>query len=149
MVKPVLILLTVLVIHGGALPQAGPTDEQLIKATILDYVVGYYTGDAARVQGALSPSLAKRAIGRTKDGKLKVFEETAQGFIKLTKSGDGPKSYAKDKQRAEVTVLDVTKNIASAKLIGSDWMDYIHLSKASGRWQIVNVLWTSYPAPKS
>jgi hypothetical protein len=123
--------------------KADPNVDQ-IRATILDYVEGYYAGDADRVSRALFPSLAKRAIGKKKDGKLRFIQETADGFIKLTKSGDGPKSYPKEKQRAKIEVYDVYKNIASAKLIAADWMDYIHLAKVDGHWVIVNVLWTSY-----
>ena len=128
--------------HQGA-------DEALVRATILDYVEGYYSADAARVERALSPALAKRALGRTKDGKPKLLEETAEAFIKLSKSGDGPRSYPIRDQRKEVTIFEITPKLASAKLIGADWIDFIHLVKQDGRWQIINVLWSSYPPVNS
>lgn len=123
-----------------------PSDESLVRAAILDYVDGYYTADPARVERALSPDLAKRAFGRRKKGDSPaLIVETAKAFIELTRSGDGPKSYPPDKRRHDITVFEIYKNMASAKLIGSDWIDYIHLSKQNGRWVILNVLWTSYP----
>ncbi len=149
--KTFLCLLFCASVTGLALAQDAkdPSDKQQIRATILDYIEGYYSGDASRVERALSPSLAKRAVGKTKDGKIKIHEETAEGFLKLTKSGDGPKSYPTSMRRAEIRVLDVYRNVASAKLIGADWMDYIHLSKQDGHWVIMNVLWTSYPPQKA
>jgi hypothetical protein len=32
-------------------------------------------------------------------------------------------------------------NAAVAKVVMADWIDYLQLVKADGRWQIVNVLW--------
>jgi hypothetical protein len=36
-------------------------------------------------------------------------------------------------------------NAAVAKIIASDWVDYIELAKWNGRWVIVNVLWEYKP----
>lgn len=142
------ILATLFALHTIA-GQAQPSDEDLVKATIHDYIDGYYAGDAERVKSALHPKLAKRFLARTKDGKIELHEESAEGFVKLTASGDGPRSYKKEQQRAEITVYEVYRGIASAKLVGADWMDYIQLGRSNGKWQIVNVIWTSYPPVKS
>ncbi|MGH7551869.1 MAG: nuclear transport factor 2 family protein [Longimicrobiales bacterium] len=37
-------------------------DSAAIRATALDYVEGWYTGDAARMERALHPELAKRIV---------------------------------------------------------------------------------------
>ena len=50
-----------------------------------------------------------------------------------------------DKQRKDVTVLDVFGNAATVKVIANDWIDYLHVSKVDGRWVIVNVLWEMKP----
>ena len=34
---------------------------------------------------------------------------------------------------------------ASAKVIATDWIDYLHLARWNGRWLIVNVLWELKP----
>ena len=45
----------------------------------------------------------------------------------------------------DVTVLDVFENAASAKIVASDWVDYLHLARWNGEWKIVNVLWELKP----
>jgi hypothetical protein len=45
----------------------------------------------------------------------------------------------------EVTVLDVLDQTASAKLVAEWGVDYLHLARHEGRWQIVHVLWQSPP----
>jgi len=41
----------------------------------------------------------------------------------------------------EVIILDIFDKTASVKLIADDWIDYMHIVKLNGRWQLVNVLW--------
>ena len=55
------------------------------------------------------------------------------------------KPYQKRNSNKDVTVLDIFGNAASAKIIASDWIDYLHLAKWNGRWVIVNVLWEVKP----
>ncbi len=40
----------------------------------------------------------------------------------------------------QVTVLDVAGNIASAKLVTPNWVDYLTLSKVEGQWKILSVV---------
>ena len=43
--------------------------------------------------------------------------------------------------------LDVLDKTATAKLT-ADWgVDYFHLARFDGQWQIVNVMWQSPPMP--
>jgi hypothetical protein len=42
---------------------------------------------------------------------------------------------------ADVTLLDVFEGAASVKIVAAQWVDYLHLAKEGGDWQIVNVLW--------
>ena len=72
---------------------------------------------------------------------------SAMTLVQLTREGDG-KSTPKEKQQKDVTVLDIFGNAASAKVIASDWIDYLQLAKWRGRWVIVNVLWEMKPAPQ-
>ena len=41
----------------------------------------------------------------------------------------------------EVTILDRTDMIANVKLVAGWGIDYIQLTKYSGEWMIINVLW--------
>ena len=46
---------------GGTAPDA-VTDRAAIEACVRDYIEGWYTGDAARMDRALHPELAKRGV---------------------------------------------------------------------------------------
>ena len=143
-----LILLFVSVVQVQAqdkAPAATP-DADLIKQTALDYIEGWYDGDAARMERALHPELAKRIVGSDQRGRSNFGHMGAMRLVQLTRVGDG-KSVAKEKQQKDVTVLDIFGNAASAKIIAADWIDYLHLAKWNGRWVIVNVLWEMKPAP--
>lgn len=57
----------------------------------------------------------------------------------------GGRDTPKERQQKEVTILDRYENVASVKIIASDWIDYLHLAKVDGRWVIINVLWERKP----
>ncbi len=48
-------------------------------------------------------------------------------------------------QRVAAQSAADSANAAVAKVIASDWVDYLELAKWNGRWVIVNVLWESKP----
>jgi hypothetical protein len=145
--KPVALLCAFLLISLG-LGQSASSDEAGIKATIKNYIEGYYAGDAERVKRALHPMLAKRFVAKKKDGSEVLVDGTAQHMVDLTASQDGPKSYRKDQQRLQIKIFEILNKTASAKATAQDWVDYIHLAKIDGQWVIVNVLWTGVPPPK-
>lgn len=122
------------------------SDADLIKQAALDYIEGWYEGDAVRMERALHPDLAKRIVRVDQRGRYSLGQMSAMTLVQLSREGDG-KSIPKEKQQKDVTVLDIFGNAASAKIIASGWVDYLHLAKWNGRWVIVNVLWENKPAP--
>ena len=118
-----------------------PADSEAIRATALDYVEGWYEGDAARMERALHPELAKRIL-RTdaKTGQTRLEDMGAMRLVQYTRNGGG-KRTPKEQQLKKVTILDIFQNAASVKAEMSGWIDYMHIGKADGRWVIVNVLW--------
>lgn len=132
------------VVHVQA--QQQKSDADLIKAAALDYIEGWYEGDPVRMERALHPELAKRIVRVDQRGRYSLGQMGAMQLVQYTRDGDG-KSIPKDKQQKDVTVLDIFGNAASAKIIASGWIDYLHLAKWNGRWVIVNVLWENKPAP--
>lgn len=129
---------TLFVLSGS---EAGKPDLEAIKQTALDYGQGWYEGNAERMERALHPDLAKRALmPDPRTGKGKIDHISAMGLVQATRKGMGAKTPT-DQRRTHVTVLDVSGNAASVKLEMHDWVDYMHLSKTQGRWVIVNVLW--------
>ena len=123
-------------------------DKEAIKQTALDYIEGWYEGNAERMERALHPELAKRIV-RTdpKSGRSNLGQMGAMTLVQYTRSGGG-KQTPKEKQQKDVTILDVFENAASVKVVASNWIDYLQMAKWNGRWVIVNVLWELKPEPK-
>jgi Putative lumazine-binding len=120
------------------------SDAELIKQTALNYIEGWYEGNAERMERALHPELAKRIVRTDARGRNSLGQMSAMTLVQLTRA-EGGKNTPKEKQQKDVTVLDIFGNAASAKVIASDWIDYLHLAKWNGRWVIVNVLWEVKP----
>jgi hypothetical protein len=124
---------------------AGPVedDKAAIVRTSLDYIEGWYTKDAARMERALHPELAKRIVRTDGAGRSTLGHMTAAMLIEGTrrKPAADPASF-----RREVTILDVFGNTACVKVDAERWVDYLQLARWNGEWKIVNVLWEMRPA---
>jgi len=141
-------LLAVLVFTAGFNAGAAPSDEEAIKATALDYIEGWYTGDAARMEHALHPALAKRIVTPGADGHAMVQNMTAEQLVAATGAGGGTRT-PQDQRRMDVQVLDIYENVASVRVTANDWIDYLHIGKVDGEWKIINVLWELTPEAKA
>ena len=122
-------------------------DSAAIKQTALDYIEGWYEGNAERMERSLHPELAKRMVETNRNGKSRLNQMSAMTLVQYTRAGGG-KSVPKDKQQKDVVILDVFENAASVKVVASDWVDYMQMAKFDGRWVIVNVLWELKPKAK-
>ncbi len=122
-------------------------DKVAIKQTALDYIEGWYAGDAERMERALHPDLAKRIVRTNDKGQSRLDQMSAMSLVQGTRGGFG-KNTLKEKQQKDITILDVFENAASVKIVASDWIDYLHVAKFNGRWVIVNVLWELKPQAK-
>jgi hypothetical protein len=71
---------------------------------------------------------------------LKTVMQTRQG-----RGSDIPAA----RQRKDVTLLDIFEGPASERVDASTWIDSMHIARADGRWQIVNVLWALRPEPRT
>ena len=130
-------LFTLLLLNVVSATQPQKTsDEAAIRATVTDYIEGYYTGDAARMEKSLHPHYLKHTISGA-DDQLKMTERTGLQMVQDVRSG-GPLDPSERKE--QITVLDVAGDIASAKLVTPHWVDYITLSKWHGEWKIVSVV---------
>jgi hypothetical protein len=126
-----------------------PADSAGIRSAALDYAEGWYAGDADRMARALHPELVKRIlVTDTATGRAFVQTMGASALVNGTRHGYG-KTTPADRQQKDVRILDVYGNAAVAKVAMADWIDYLQLVKADGRWQIVNVLWERKPDRKA
>lgn len=128
----------------GSVPQlAGQTaaDSAAIRAAALDYIEGWFTGDAERMARALHPELVKRIV--VSDEVTGVEWIDGMGMSKLvegTRRQFGTQ-VPSEERRTAVTILDVMGRAASVKVDAGQWVDFMHLVKANGAWKILNVLW--------
>lgn len=123
-------------------------DQAAIKQTALDYIEGWYAGDAERMERALHPELAKRIVRMNpQNGQNRLDQMSAMTLVQFTRRGGG-RETPKEKQQKDVTILDVYGNTASVKVVAADWIDYLHVAKWNGKWVIVNVLWELKPQTK-
>lgn len=130
---------------GGAAHAQSSADSAAIRATALDYVEGWYEGNAERMARALHPELVKRIVVQdTATGKTRVEGMGASVLVNSTRHGYG-KETPKERRQKDVRILDIFGNAASAKAVMADWVDYMQLAKVDGRWVIVNVLWELKP----
>ena len=140
-------LLAVCAFQVNAQTKVSDEDKAAITATALDYIEGWYEGNAERMERALHPDLAKRIVRTNDKGQSALGQMSALSLVQGVKRGGG-KDTPKDKQQKDVTILDVYENAASVKIVASDWIDYLHVGKFNGRWVIVNVLWELKPQKK-
>jgi hypothetical protein len=142
-----LAVMVLLAITLGAQAQSATSDEDAIKVTALNYIEGWYEGDAARMESALHPELAKRMISTDpKTGHSQFNHMGAMQLVQNTRHGGGNKT-PKDQQLKEITILDRYNNAAVVKIVASGWIDYLEVAKFNGQWKIINVLWELKPKP--
>jgi hypothetical protein len=117
-------------------------DTSMIKETIMDYIEGFYTADAKRMEKALHPDLAKRAMLPGRDGKEQFDQISAEKLIEYT-SKKSDESVKNGKLKVDIQIYDIFGDIATAKAETEyfPFIDYVHLLKIKGKWKIVNVLW--------
>lgn len=111
-----------------------------IEAACLDYIEGWYDGDAERMRRALHPDLAKRKVRGLASGCEILEHMSADLLCEVTRLGRD-KDLPEAQRQRDVTVLDVFDTIATAKVVSHRFVDYLHLARVNGEWRIVNALW--------
>lgn len=121
--------------------QSDAVEDAAIKRPAIDYIEGWYTGDAARVESALYSELAKCMFYTDPRTGRSVFNHMgAMTLVQRTRAGGG-KNIPKDRQQEDITILDRFNSAAVVKIVSADFVDYLEEAKIDGEWKIVNVLW--------
>jgi hypothetical protein len=143
------LLVAILLLAARPAQAQTAADSAAIRQTALDYIEGWYAGDHERMARSLHPELAKRLV-RTdaQSGASDIREMSASELVMQTRRGGGSDTPAA-RQRKDVTILDIFEGTASVRVDAATWIDYMHIARANGRWQIVNVLWALRPEPRT
>jgi hypothetical protein len=140
-----MILPAALFLAGLTTPMQGQTaaDSAAIRATAHDYIDGWYTNNAARMERALHPKLAKRMVWSDSTGKSRLVDMTASELVEGTRSHP---PVPPSQRKKDVQILSAFGNAAVVRIDASDWVDYLHEIKWNGSWEIINVVWENRPA---
>jgi hypothetical protein len=132
------------IVTAAPAPAQTAADSSAIVATALDYIDGFYTSDAVRMERALHPELAKRIVGDPAGPESSLQNMTAEQLIQATASG-GAARIPEEAKKEVVSILDIYNNMASVRIDAGLWIDYLHVARWNGEWKIVNVLWEMAP----
>lgn len=114
--------------------------EHAIRATVMDYVEGWFDGDAERMSRALHPELVKRCRGIEGDDPDALETLSARDMVEATAAGDGRGEDAPDR-RIEVRIDYLDGGIASVQCLCHRYVDLLHLIDMPDGWKIVNTVW--------
>ncbi|MEP6572757.1 MAG: nuclear transport factor 2 family protein [Gemmatimonadota bacterium] len=124
-----------------ALYAQSATDSAAIAATAHDYIDGWWSGDAARMQRSLHNHLAKRMVMTDSSGQhSRLVDMTALELVQGTERGGGKQTPA-DKRKSDVRILDIFQNAALVRIDAGLWIDYLEEVRWNGEWKILNVVW--------
>jgi hypothetical protein len=112
-----------------------------------DYLLGWYTADAERMERALHPALKKRMVyTHPKTGADSLDRQDAQMLIQRTRRRS---PTPEGQRRTNIRILDIYKDAASVRVDAERWVDYLQVAKWRGEWKIVNVLWELRRQPRA
>ncbi len=116
--------------------------KKAIEQAVLNYVSAIYDMKPELIDESVSPKLQKLGYMPAQDGSGLVedwmnFEQLKELAGNINKDGMfDPATSPRD-----VEILHHTDMIATVKLDAAWGIDYIHLSRNSGKWMIMNVIW--------
>jgi len=137
----ILVCFSVLVTYGQEVP-ASHDDSAAIIQNAMNYIDGYYSGDAARIEKAVHPDLNKatpRDLPQT--GRTALAYTTYSGLVEFTRAKIG--ALDDTARHITVSILNIENDVSDVKIISANFTDYIQLVRLDGEWKIVNVIFTS------
>ncbi|WP_420320044.1 nuclear transport factor 2 family protein [Flagellimonas sp.] len=131
------VLSTVLYTHAQT-----QQDSIEIKQVALDYIESQHHVKPEQFERAAHPRMVKRTFWTDKSTQKEYLRETfADAMILLAETYNTKGDKFPENPKKEVIILDIFDKTASVKLIADEWVDYMHIIKLNGKWQLVNVLW--------
>jgi Putative lumazine-binding len=115
-------------------------DEDAVRSVVMDYVEGWFAGDAGRMGRALHPELVKRCRGIEGDDPGALETLSAREMIDATADGVGRREDAADR-RIEIKIDYLGGGVASVQCLSHRYVDLLHLIDMPDGWKIVNAAW--------
>ena len=127
----------VFALTATAQPDRASDDKAAIRATVTDYIEGYYLNDAARMERSLHPHFLKHTISGS-NGELTITDKTGMEMVQEVRNKE--KVTPVSERKKEISILDIDGDVASVKLAAIQWTNYMTLSKQNGEWKILSVV---------
>jgi len=116
--------------------------HKAIEAAVQNYVSAIYEMKPELIDKSVSPKLQKLGYMPARDGSgLKPDWMNHTQLKELAATINKDKMFDPATSPRKVKVLHNTDMIANVKLDAGWGIDYIHLTKESGEWMIINVIW--------
>ena len=144
MKKPLILVLAVAAafsLYVWAMPHP---DVEGVQAAVEDYVEGIYQVEPDRIERSVHQDLWKRGFYK-RQGEWRLAPMNYEQLHRLSANWNKDGKRANQESPKQIVVFDVLDKTASAKLTAEWGVDYFHLAKVDGKWQIMNVLWQSPP----
>ncbi|WP_286270896.1 nuclear transport factor 2 family protein [Thalassotalea hakodatensis] len=128
------------------LPKAVLNDKkeiEAIKQVSIDYLNALKQLDPKLMKSVMHPDLSKHTVPPfpAPNGEVSLRETTYQRMIEHATYWNRSGIRFPPIMTNQVTVLDQHNNIATVKMVSDNWIEYLHLVKLKGKWQIKNLLW--------
>lgn len=145
MIKAAIAFGTTLLLLAPGPARTEDANRKAVERAVLDYVEAFYEMQPELLERSVHPDLAKFGFWRRPGddeyrGSPMTFDQALT--VAKTWNEDG---RAGDDAPKQVEVLDLLDQTAAAKLTAVWGVDYLHLAKFEGKWQILQVLWQSHP----
>jgi len=114
--------------------------EDAVRSVVMDYVEGWFDGDAGRMERALHPELVKRCRGIEGNDPDALETLSAREMIDATADGEGRREDAADR-RIEIRIDYLSGGVASVQCFCHRYVDLLHLIDLTDGWKIVNAAW--------
>ena len=116
--------------------------KKAIEAAVQNYVSAIYDVKPELIDESVSTKLQKVGYMPSQEGDGLVedwmsFEQLKELAANVNKNG----MFDPATSPREVSIIHHTDMIANVKLDAAWGIDYIHLSRNSGKWMIMNVIW--------
>lgn len=135
-------VLIILLTLSSAISGQTLQDSINIEQVALDYIESQHNVMPEQFERSVHPRMVKRTFWRNKvNGKEYLRETFTDAMILLAETYNRNNDKFPENPKKEVVILDIYDKTASVKLIADDWIDYMHIVKLNGEWQLVNVLW--------
>jgi hypothetical protein len=140
--KTLVVAAALITVAAGPALAGSDADAKAIEQAVQNYVSSIYDMKPELLDKSVSPKLQKLGYMPAQDGSgLEESWMTLDELKELAGHLNKDKMFDPETSPRKVTILEHSDMIANVKLEAAWGIDYIHLTKFSGEWMIINVIW--------